>query len=247
VGGFDERLAVFEDSDLWLRLAARGPVCLLPRRTIKHTVNRRGLKERGTRSGVYLSAVELSVRRAEKEVRVLERPGTPDLVRCAQAKVRLVEGVRALTLDDTETAGQAFEDACRLVPDLSADPGVVLGLLRTVASGPGESLALAGAGAGLWPDQRSDTARYLCGYAAVLALRCGRPRTAARLLARTTAPPFPGFVARTMPLTARLLRHWLHGLTARGQESVAIEDHADVPEQGGLAMDGSGPQGRRQA
>ena len=56
VGGFDERLTVWEDSDLWLRLAVHGPFCLVRCRTLIHQSTRGGLKDRGLRSGEYLDA-----------------------------------------------------------------------------------------------------------------------------------------------------------------------------------------------
>jgi Glycosyl transferase family 2 len=232
VDGFDERLSVGEDSDLWLRLSMCGPVCLLSHRTIEHRTTRGGLKERGIRSGAYLRAVELTAQRAKADVRRLERPDRADLIRRAQAKLRLVEGVRALTVDDREAARRSFRDACRLLPALSRQPSIVIALLTGVASGPARRLALARAGASCWPDPRSDTACYLRGYAFVVALRSGRPRAAVRCLAGARAVPEVGFVARTLPLTVRLLREWHHERVPHGQESLALPSNDDLPAQG---------------
>jgi hypothetical protein len=205
----------FEDSDLWRRLAALGPVCLLPRRTIDHRVNRDGLRQRGARSGDYLRAVGLSARAASRQVRNLTRPDAASLVKRADARVELVDAVRAIGEGDEAVARRALASACRLLPPLSTDPAAVVGLLRTVTGGRPESLALALSTAALWPEPRSDTARYLFGYSSILAVRSGRLLAAASYLARAGLPLHPGFLVRTKPLTVRLVRHWIHGLSAR--------------------------------
>jgi glycosyltransferase involved in cell wall biosynthesis len=235
VGGFDERLPVWEDSDLWLRVSMRGPFVMLRRRTIEHQVTRGGLKERGIRSGDYLRAIELSVRGAGDGLRRVERSDTRELIARARGMSGLVGAVRALTLRDSETARSAFEDACRLAPDLSRRPEVVLGLIRHASAEPREVLRIAAAAANLWPEPRSDTARYLLGYAFVLALRSRRPHEAASSLAGARALLRPRFLMRTMPLSAFLIRRWIHSRTDRGPESSSRGAH----EHGGAKSEGA--------
>jgi glycosyl transferase family 2 len=217
VGGFDERLPVLEDSDLWLRLSVLGPVCMLGRLTIEHTVTAGGLKERGIESGAYLEAFALSAATGVEAVAQAERDDGPELRTHALGKVALVEGVRAAKAGDLAEAGRAFAEACRRVPFLSVEPGKVLTLLNHSTLDTVEFLRLATATARLWPDPKSDTARYLWSNAFVRAVRARRPREAAVCLRALSRSPNPSFLVRTRKDTAKLAREWLHGRSRRDQ------------------------------
>ena len=209
VGGFDEELEVWEDSDLLLRLAMRGPFCVLGRRTIVHRNGSEGLRRRGIRSGAYLRAMELSSVKAERTLRRLDRPDVPELLDHIRAKIRLVEGIRS-TIDGREDAAKdAFAEVCRLAPELSDRPGTVFGnLVHAIVEG--RSLAdLTAATASAWPDRRSDTARFLALATGLLALRSGRAREAMTWLPHAELVRDPALLVRRRRLTKRLLREWI--------------------------------------
>jgi hypothetical protein len=161
VGGFDERLPVLEDSDLWLRLSMLGPVCLLRHLTIERHVSAGGLKQRGIESGAYLDAFALSAAKAVAALEQVEREDGDELRRRALAKVRLVEGVRAVVAGDLGRARRPLGEACRLAPFLSEESAPVIALLNHVTLDPGEFRRLAAATASAWPDPQSATARFL--------------------------------------------------------------------------------------
>jgi Glycosyl transferase family 2 len=209
-GGFDERLPVLEDSDLWLRLSMLGPVCMLGHLTIEHNFSAGGLKQRGVASGVYLAAFALSAANAVDALQHVERRDASELQRRARAKVALVEGVRAVVAGDLAAARRALTEACRLVPSLSEEPGHVILLLNHATLDPDEFLRMATATARLWPDRRSDTARFLWSNAFVRAVRARRAREAAACLRALSRSPNPWFLVRTRKLTTTLARAWLH-------------------------------------
>jgi Glycosyl transferase family 2 len=209
VGGFDEALPVWEDSDLFLRLALRGPFCVLARRTIVHRTTRGGLRERGIRSGQYLKAMEASAQAAAEVLDGLDRPDAPQLLDSLRAKVMLVRGVRAALDGRPEEARDSLAEACRLREDLSRRPGVVLGHIRHGLGGGQALVDGTSATARAWPDARSDTARFLSLSTALLALRAGRRREAASYLRRASLAADPMLLVRTRRSTARLLGEWL--------------------------------------
>ncbi len=223
-GGFDEQLPVFEDTDLWLRLAMQGPFCMVPHRTIVHQSTRGGLKQRGVRAGRYLPAVVLSTRRAEERLRCMDRADRDDLIARARARVLLVEAVRGLSTGDHEATRRALVEACALAPELSSTPEIVLGQLRLAPVEDTEASRLINAAGRLWPAQDSDTARYLHGYGAVRTLRAGHVTEAGRQLwpARTWLDP--RFLARTTPISFRLVRGWLQQRRGHGDETVPPHD-----------------------
>ena len=229
VDGFDERLPVYEDSDLWVRLAMQGPFCMVAHRTIIHQSTRGGLKERGIRAGQYLPAMEQSALAASDRLRGFERDDLEELVDRARAKLILVEAIRALPGGDPTFVRRQLAAACALAPDLSREPEIVLGLLRLLPVEPAEAPGLVARAAGLWPDQGSDTARYFRGYGAVRALRARQPRLALQLC-RTRWWLSPRFLARAVPISTRLVRGWVHRMTARGVEK--SDPHGAEPGSG---------------
>jgi glycosyl transferase family 2 len=210
VGGFDEQLPVYEDSDLFLRLALRGPFCLLGRRTIVHRTTRGGLRESGIRRGQYLDAMEASATSAVKAlVEGLERTDEAQLRASLEARLMLVRGVRAALGGRPDEARAAFEKACRLRDDLSRRPGLVLGHVRYALEGAHVLVDAMPATARAWPDARSDTARFLYLASAFLAFHRGRRREAAAYLAHARLARDPLVLVRTRRTTARLVRERL--------------------------------------
>jgi Glycosyl transferase family 2 len=223
VGGFDERLPVWEDSDLWLRLAMHGPFCLIRCRTLIHQSTRGGLKERGLRSGEYLRAMEVGAHRALQELEGVPRPDLPELADRARAKLSLLAAMRAFARGASADARNSLEEACRFLPDLSHDPRLVTGLLSHGASTPRDAVDTFASAASLWPDPRSDTALFLRAWAAVVALRTRRWQEAGRLAAHRGFLARPGFAIRTLPITAQHLRGWMHAHVHGGQETALAE------------------------
>jgi hypothetical protein len=217
-GGFDERLPVAEDTDLWVRLAMHGPFCLVSHRTIVRQSTPGGLKERGAREGQYLPAIAHRAREAERRVRHMRRADVDELADRARATALLAEAVQDLIRGDPETARQGLEAACALAPDLSSAPEICLALLQVTPLESPDLPPLVATLASLWPDPRSDTARYLQGYAAIRALRARQPTTTARQLWRARRWLTPSFLARSAPLSLRLVRGWLHERSARVNE-----------------------------
>jgi hypothetical protein len=209
VGGFDEELPVWEDSDLFLRLAMRGPFCLLGRRTIVHRPTPGGLRERGIRSGAYLKAMELSSVKAEPLLRELDRPDREQLVDGVRAKLGLVRGIRAALGGDEDGAREAFAEACRLRADLSRRPGLVLGNIRHAVAEGGSLVDTVATTADAWPDPRSDTARFLSLVTAALLVRGGRRRAGVSWLRRARLARDPALLVRTRRPAKRLAREWL--------------------------------------
>jgi glycosyl transferase family 2 len=224
VGGFDERLTVWEDSDLWLRLAVHGPFCLVRCRTLIHQSTRGGLKERGLRSGEYLEAMELSSEWAVRSLSALARSDGAELAARAQAKVSMLAALRALVHRDDERARQNLKHACALFPDFSHDPRLVVGLLSHGAPDAGSTVRVFGSAASLWPDPQADTALFLRAWAAVVALRSRRFRQGARLAVHSGFVARPGFVARTLPVARDQVRAWVRAKLHSGSETIRGTD-----------------------
>ena len=216
VGGFDERLAVAEDSDLWLRIAIRGPFVMLRRRTVVPQNTRGGLRERGRRSGEYLDTAERIWTRAAGELERLANAGAGDdvhgLLSRARGNRHLVVALRAIESGDDHTAAVELDRACRLNPDLSKHPTAVANRMRHFLPGAHERperLRHLETASRVWPDQRSDAALLLRASSFLLALRIGRLATAARQLPGWPLRTTPGFLMRVRaPLLLRL-RRWL--------------------------------------
>lgn len=202
-GGFDERLMVAEDNDLWTRLALLGPFSYVRRRTVVRGSGPDSLYRRGRRSGEHLTAVTLSASRIAEEVERLPRARERGLVAPAQGAACFARALGAVVGDDAEAARRELAEACRLMPELSRLPHIVhWRLANTVPRGP-ELLRVFSLAAALWPDPRSDAALLLRGYALALALRAGDLRAAAKLAG---APPFlfrPGLARLVLPAVIR--------------------------------------------
>ena len=88
-----KRLVVAEDHDLWLRLAALGPVCLLQRRTHVRKTTRGSLIDLGIRRGLYPDAFE---RIAENGLAAVARSGRTELADRALGARSYARALRAL-------------------------------------------------------------------------------------------------------------------------------------------------------
>ena len=220
-GGFDERLSVAEDSQLWVRLAMHGPFAYVRRRTVTAQATRGGLRERGSRSGAYLEAWEIGWPRVISELEQLECDDRAGLIAKAQGDHHLVRGFRALGRRDEAQAGLEFDRACSLAPELSSRPFRVSHRIHQLprVDEPAERLRVYRTAAALWPDQRGDTALYLRTRATLLALRRGRVPTAVRLMHGWPVSSAPGFLARGLSRWAATLRWRIWRYRHRGRES----------------------------
>jgi hypothetical protein len=210
VGGFDERMEAFEDIDLWMRLALRGSIATVRRRTIVAQATPGSLRHRARQNGHYLAAAELS---ATKLVAAAEQlhPQRRGLLDEARGGLHLARAMRAVERNDAVAVRRELEEACRLTR-LSALPEVAESPIRrhlTGAQDPYERLRALKMVAELWPDDRADSARYMRGLAVVAALQARRPREAARLARSWPVDGTAGFVRRIGPvLHRRALRSW---------------------------------------
>jgi hypothetical protein len=218
VGGFDERLAVMEGWELWLRLAGLGPFALLRRRTLVYQTTRGSLSNRSSRTGDYAAALDI-VADSAMAVAGLGRTDEPDLRARATGLAAYFEALRALSRDDDVAARAALADACARLPELSHEPQLVanrLSLLRFGAPGRLHTFASA---ATLWPDPGADTALYLRLHALALALRLARGPDLGTVLRGWPLSATPRFLARNIPLFARLARHSVEKVLYQGREA----------------------------
>jgi hypothetical protein len=241
VGGFDERLRVMEAWELWRRLAVLGPFALLRRRTIVYQTTRGSLSQRGGRTGEYDSALGIVADSAVTVAAGARRPDGPDLRIRAAGLVAYFEALRALSREDEAAARIALSDACLTLPELSSEPQLVANRLSLLRFGSAGRLRAFGSAAMLWPDPRADTALYLRMHALALALRLGRVSEAVRLLRSWPIVATPRFLAHSMPLFARLLRHSLEKLLYRGRESRRIATTAPPQRMMALPRKGGDP------
>jgi glycosyl transferase family 2 len=228
VGGFDERMNVLEDGELWLRLATRGPFALLQRRTITRQHTRGSLGERGRR-GHYLLAMEHMGRSGAAQVARLARPDNALLAVRADGKTRYCAALRALVAGDEDAARFGLHDACARLPELSSDPWFVDRRVKSVAVEREERLRCYDAAARLWPDRHCDTGIFLRLQAVFLALRLGRFRQAVTLLRGLPVGSTPGFLARNRFLIAVLVSRRIHGQLYRGDDTGAVSKSVPIP------------------
>jgi hypothetical protein len=208
-GGFDEELPVGEDTDLWRRLAVLGPFSLVRRRTLVHRPTAGGLRETGRRTGAYLGAAERSLGRLVGEIERRRGPDGRHLADRGRAYLCVLDALRAVDAGEEAAARARLAEACRLAPELSDAPYLLVSRIRSSAYGPGALLHRQEWVAALWPDPASDTPRFLRACAALHALRLGQPARARRLLAGRPSLAHPGFLVRAVPLAARLARVYL--------------------------------------
>jgi hypothetical protein len=207
VGGFDERLRVAEDRDLWTRIALlENSFTLLQRRTVIRRYSDRSLMVSGRRHGYYLSAFE---RRADRALGELEARGErAGLIAQARGARSFVSAWCALDRDDFRGVQAHLEEACRLLPELSREPELVENVLCFLprAHEPQQRLHQLATVARLWPDSRADTALYLRLLAILVALRRARVREAGALLRRWPLRATSAFARRVRGPLARRVR-----------------------------------------
>ena len=219
VGGFAESLPSHEDHEMYLRLATRGPFAFVQHRTIVHQItagSRHALAMRG--DGAMLALESIS-RLALELARTSDRPDREELVSRAEGRIAYIAALRALVEGHDAAARSSLEEACRLLPELSRSPELVGRRIAGIsARGAGDRFSAAAA---LWPDQRSDTAVFLRLVAAAHAVRTGRLREAARLVARRPFAANPAFLVRTRSTYVRLLRRAIRHRRHRAAQSDA--------------------------
>jgi hypothetical protein len=206
VGGFDERLQLMEDADLWLRLAVTGDnFAFIDRRTVVRRTTEGSLM-RSRDAGEYAEALELTTARA-----IAKLEGMPERLaerRLARARGRrsFAVGLGALARGDEQGARLALKEACGQAPELSRRPESVVNHLRYNAPGPPGrphgALQMAAA-ARVWPHRESETARALYSEAVIAMLLVGRVAGAATVVRSAGARALPRLLFRDLPLAAR--------------------------------------------
>ena len=202
-GAFDERLIVGEDTELLVRLALRGPVSLLRRKTIQ--ITRGSLKEQGGRQGGYREAWRVS---AETLRRLLQ--DDHELGEYATDVGRYVSALNALIDGDREVARRDLEAACHRWPELATRPAMIVATLENALWSPAERLDVLVAVAESLPDPTSDAALFARTRAIRLAFRLGRVGLAVSLLSEWPLRRLPGFLHRTYPVWVRRARRRWH-------------------------------------
>ena len=172
-GGFDERLTVAEDDDLWTRLALIGPFGFLQRQTVVRRDSPDSLRRLGQQRGEYLTAIRLSAARVLEEVERMPGADECGLLEPARAAVRLGNALSAIARRDADATRRELAEACRLMPRLSEAPYLVSWRIRHTAITDSEIARSYSLAATLWPDRRSKTAVALRRRAARLAARAG--------------------------------------------------------------------------
>ena len=222
-GGFDERLAVGEDGDFFARLAFRGPFAMLPRRTMVKSYTG-GLRRWGVQHGHYLRMFEYRLTKLFGELDQLPAVRARQLNTQARGAVAFVRALSALDRGDEPALRAMLAQACRLFPQLSGEAECVEGRLDFLPTAyePAERLRHRTMTAAAWPRGDADTALYLRCCAVVLALRLGRIRQVATLLAQRPRPT-PGFVTRVVPMLARRARRRLYGRLHASRDDVDLD------------------------
>jgi glycosyl transferase family 2 len=182
IGGFDPEAG--GETDLYLRLALKGPFAYLRRRTVVREELPTSLGAARRRQFLHLEGREVSARRILAE---LERtpPSDPRLAAQARGNLAFVLALQALAREDVDAFRARIDEARRLLPQLSTEPELVIARLLQHVPGADErerALQVVGAAARAWPERDSPTAIALRLYGARLALRGGRLRLARELL-----------------------------------------------------------------
>jgi glycosyltransferase involved in cell wall biosynthesis len=206
-GGFDERLLVHEDHELFMRLAVQGPFSGLERRTVVRRYAP-GLQDWGRRRGLYLDAFEFKARSAIEGARRTHSERTGTLVGWAQGALHFSLALRAIHRLDEDRAQAALTQACRSLPDLSHYPEQIEDRLRYLpdAHVPAQRLSHLIMTARAWPDPHADTALFLRFCALLAALRMGRLHTAGTLVTDLLLGPTRGSVVRSLAILRRRAR-----------------------------------------
>ena len=225
IGGFDERLPTAEDTDLLLRLRCLGPFATIRRRTIVRRATSGSLKDRDRRAGHYLDAYVGNAISLAAAADRLPRPQRSEVSRQARGMIHLSEAMVALERGDRAAVQSQLEDACRMLP-LSEVVGAVESRTRfhlPRAHETSERLRALTTLAEVWPDGRADEARFLRATAIGLALRLGRPREAARLLAGWGRGGSVGFLWRAAPVVLHDLQRRWQDRRHRGREVAELD------------------------
>ena len=127
-GGFNERMNLGEDADLWLRLALQGRRFVrVPGSSVKRRLSRSSLIE-GRRAGEYGAAIAAGT---EATIAELRRSGAPrPRLRLIGGRRIFIRAIRALARGDEERARADLEKACELLPSLSKRPRSISRHLR---------------------------------------------------------------------------------------------------------------------
>jgi hypothetical protein len=182
IGGFDPEAG--GETDLYLRLALRGPFAYLRRRTVVREELPTSLGAARRRQFLHLEGREVSARRILAE---LERTPAADPELAAQARGNLdfVLALQALASGDVDAFRARTDQARRVLPQLSTEPELVIARLLQHMPRADErerALHVVTAAARAWPERGSPTAIGLRLYGARLAVRAGRVGLARDLL-----------------------------------------------------------------
>jgi hypothetical protein len=211
-GGFDERLPVGEDAELWPRLGLLGEFSVVRRRTVIREYGTSSLMERGRARGDYIHAFEHSWRRLLAELERSTRPDAASLARQAEGSVAFLAALVAIGSGDDAAARTHLHRACSRLPDLSHAPRAVINRMWITLPDSHQRparLRYLTALAELWPDPRADTPVFIAGVAFWTAARAGSPVQTARLARRWLSAVSLGYVRRTMRVRLRGARQRL--------------------------------------
>jgi hypothetical protein len=234
VGGFDERLTVGEDNDLWRRLSLRGPFVFLRRRTVTIQRTTGSLSDRARHRGQF-ERFELSTSRLLAEV---ERAGRSELKRPALGAVHYARALSATARKEDRLAATELREAVELLPSLSRDSDRVLLAVRRYFPTRDRLLRALVTLAQAWPDRRAETAAHLRLAGASVALRSGRPRTGLAMLLGMRLAPTVRLVVRLAFGIPYHLRRLLVASVHRGRESPDIRAGVDIAEYQRAGADG---------
>jgi hypothetical protein len=235
-GGFDERLKVGDDPDMWLRLGLRGPFALVRRRTVvKHRTP--GSLFESQRGAPGLRDHELRIR---SEIEDIEGTVRGEWAATLAARGRGIEhlcaALRAVGRRDEGEVAVKLRSACRLMPELSQRYGLTTYRVRAYlprASEWSERLYAYATLAECWPDRRADAAIALRCAALGVAARKLQPRTAFRMLMRWPLLSTPGFLARNLRPLLRSLRLHLNRHRHPTVERVSRSAERELEFRGG--------------
>ena len=211
VGGFDPDVPAGEDSDLLVRLGTQGPFATVRRATVVRGPVRGTLSSTAQRSGGYLRGPEKAARNLLAVVERTPGPRQAEMTRGAATLLHLSLSTQALAAGDASALRAELEEVVRLSPGLSSEPERYADRLRRHLPAAHDRRALLAAltlAAEQWPEQASETARFLRTLAVATALRTRRPRAAARLFAGRARGGTARFLWRRRSLLRQTLREW---------------------------------------
>ena len=181
IGGFDERLVVADDTDLFARLSLRGPFSLVRRRTVIKQRSSDSWGEEGRRRAAAMDDFDARVKSQIGEIEAIGGAAAASLAARGRAMLTLNAAIRAVAERDQERLSVALRDACGLDPELSRRPEITFVRIRASlprVHEPEERLRAFAGMAEAWPERDSPTAITLRGAALMLAVRCGQLRRA---------------------------------------------------------------------